>query len=75
MSRANWEEERRQRISGKSSISVKLDNLVVTVNGTKATAKFKQDYKANGLAVSSRKVLELSKVGEHWRIVKESVAN
>ena len=73
MSRANWEEERRQRISSKASISVKLDNVVVSVNGAKATVKFKQDYKANGLAVSSRKVLELAKSGEHWRIVKESV--
>lgn len=75
MSRANWEDERRQRISSKSTISVKLENLTVSVNGSKATAKFKQDYKANGLAVSSRKVLELSKTGDHWRIVKESVAN
>lgn len=75
MSRASWEEERRLRITSKSTISVKLENLIVSVNGTKASAKFRQDYKANGLAVSSRKVLELSKTGDHWRIVKESVAN
>jgi ketosteroid isomerase-like protein len=75
MNRASWEEERRVRISGKASISVKLENLSVSVNGTKATAKFRQDYRANGLAVSSRKVLELTKSGEHWRIVKESIAN
>jgi ketosteroid isomerase-like protein len=75
MSRTNWEEERRLRITSKSTISVKLENLTVSVNGSKATAKFRQDYKANGLAVSSRKVLELSKAGDHWRIVKESVGN
>lgn len=75
MSRASWEEERRLRISSKASISVRLDNLVVSVSTTKASVKFKQDYKANGLAVSSRKILELSKVGEHWKIVKESIAN
>jgi ketosteroid isomerase-like protein len=75
MNRASWEEERRIRISSKSSISVKLENLTVAVNGTKATAKFRQDYRANGLAVSSRKVLELAKTADHWRIVKESVAN
>jgi hypothetical protein len=75
MSRASWEEERHLRISSKSSISVKLENLSINVNGAKATAKFRQDYRANGLAVSSHKVLELTKTGEHWRIVKESVAS
>ncbi len=74
-SRSAWEEERRQRISSKSKISVKLDNLTVTVNGNKAVAKFKQDYKANGLAVSSRKVLDLVKTGDRWQIVKESVGS
>ena len=75
MGRKTWEEERRQRISSKSSISVKIDKLAVTVNGSHAVAKFHQDYKANGLSISSRKVLEFNKVGEHWQIVKESVGN
>lgn len=75
MSRSNWEEERRQRITGKTTISVKLDGLSVAVSGSKATAKFRQDYKANGLAVSSRKSLELVKTGDHWKIVKESVGS
>jgi tetratricopeptide (TPR) repeat protein len=71
-SRSSWEEERRQRISSKSKISVKLENLKVTVSGNTATAKFRQDYKANGLAVSSRKTLDLVKHGDRWQIVKES---
>lgn len=73
MSRAAWENERRDRITGKSTISVKLENLSVSSSGSKATAKFRQDYRANGLAVSSRKTLELQKSGERWYIVKESV--
>ncbi len=73
LSRAAWEDERRQRISSKSSISVRLDNINVSVSGTKAVAKFRQDYKANGLAVSSRKTIELQKAGEKWLIVRESV--
>ena len=73
MSRSAWEAERRDRISGKTTISVKLENLSVSSNGNKATAKFRQDYRANGLAVSSRKTLELRKNGERWYIVKESV--
>jgi ketosteroid isomerase-like protein len=74
MSRSAWEEERRQRISGKSTISVKLENVSITVNGAKATVKFRQDYKANGLAVSSKKVLELTKNGDRWHIAQEAVA-
>jgi tetratricopeptide (TPR) repeat protein len=70
--RSAWEEERRQRIASKSKISLKLDNLKVTVSGNTATAKFRQDYKANGLAVSSRKTLDLIKNGDRWQIVKES---
>ena len=71
-SRKNWEEDRRARIVGKSSISVKLNDLVITSNGTKATAKFKQTYIADSLNVSSRKTLELVKSGERWVISRES---
>ena len=71
-SRNAWEEERRKRITGKSSISVKLEGLTVSVNGDKAMAKFRQDYKADTLAVSSRKTLDLVKTGARWLIVKES---
>lgn len=74
-SRKAWEEERRLRITGKSSISVKLENLTVTVNGTKAIAKFRQDYRADALAVSSRKTLELHNAGDRWLIVRESTGN
>ena len=74
-SRSNWETDRRLRITGKSSITVKLENLSVNVNGSKATAKFRQDYRADALSVSSRKTLELHKVGERWLIVKESTGN
>ena len=74
-SRATWEEERRKRIAGKSSISVKLEHLNVTVSGGKAVARFRQDYRANSLVVSSRKTLNLVKVGERWVIVKESTGN
>jgi ketosteroid isomerase-like protein len=75
MSRSTWEEERKQRIVGKSKISVGLENLNVVVSGNKATAKFRQDYKAGELAVSSRKTLELVKNGDRWQIVKESTGN
>ncbi len=72
MSRSAWEQERRARIVGKSRITVRLNGLAVAVNGNKATAKFKQDYSADSLNISSRKTLELVKSGDRWVIVKES---
>ncbi|HEY1227702.1 MAG TPA: DUF4440 domain-containing protein, partial [Ramlibacter sp.] len=70
--RKAWEEERRSRIVGKSRISVRVSDLAVNVNGTKATAKFKQAYSADSLNVTSRKTLDLHKVGDRWTIVRES---
>lgn len=73
--RKNWEADRRARIVGKSRISVKLSNLAIDVQGNKATAKFKQDYSADSLNVSSRKTLDMAKVGDRWVIVKESTGS
>lgn len=70
--RKAWEEDRRARIVGKSKISVKLSELSVDVNGSKATAKFRQDYSADTLHISSRKTLDMTKAGERWLIVRES---
>ena len=72
LSRSAWEQERRLRITGKSRISVNLLNLTVSINGNRAVAKFQQDYKADSLAVLSRKTLELVKTGDRWMIVKET---
>ena len=72
-SRKSWEEERRARIVGKSSISVNLENVAINVNGQTATAKFRQIYRADNLNISSRKTLELHRSGNQWQIRKESV--
>lgn len=70
--RKAWEEERRSRIVGKSRIEVRLDDLKVSVDGNKATARFRQDYRADTLHVTSRKRLDLAKAGDRWVIVRES---
>jgi ketosteroid isomerase-like protein len=70
--RKSWEEERTKRIVGKKSISVQLGDMAIKVNGNKAQARFKQEYNADALAVSSRKTLDLVKAGDRWVIVKES---
>ena len=73
--RSAWENEREARIMGKSKINVRVDGLKVTVSGNKATAKFRQEYKADGLSVSSRKTLELTKYGDRWQITRETVGS
>jgi tetratricopeptide (TPR) repeat protein len=70
-SRKSWEEDRRNRIVNKSSISVKLSDLSISVKGDKAVAKFRQAYSADSLNISSHKTLELVKSGDRWVIVKE----
>jgi 3'-phosphoadenosine 5'-phosphosulfate sulfotransferase len=68
--RKAWEEERRSRIVGKSRIEVRLDDLKVSVDGNKATARFRQDYRADTLHVTSRKRLDLPTAGDGWVIVR-----
>lgn len=71
-SRAAWEKDRTTRITGKSRINVVLTELKIVVTGDRAVANFHQAYKADALAVSSRKTLTLQKVGSQWLIVKEA---
>ena len=74
-SRNAWEDERRLRIVGKSRIQVKLSNLAVAAKGSKATAKFKQDYSSDTFSDSSRKTLDMAKIGDSWVIVRESTGS
>lgn len=74
-SRKAWEQERRERIQGKRNISVKLSKINVSINGNKATARFRQDYKADSLDISSGKRVELVRTGGEWVIVKESAGS
>lgn len=71
-SRSAWEKEREARIVGKSRISVQLSDMTVSVNGDKATARFRQAYSADALNVTSRKTLELVNNNGRWAIVRES---
>jgi murein L,D-transpeptidase YafK len=70
-SRKAWEQERRDRISSKRSISVKVSDFDVKISGNKAVVRFRQDYKADSLSVSSGKRLDLVRTGNEWVIVKE----
>ncbi|MBQ0930837.1 tetratricopeptide repeat protein [Ideonella sp. 4Y16] len=72
-SHKKWVEERRDRIVGKKSIKVSVSELKVSVNGDKATARFRQNYESDALSTSSRKTLELVRSGGKWLIRQESV--
>lgn len=71
--RKRWEAERRTRIANKSKISVTVDDLVISVNGQTASARFKQIYSTDKLKNTDRKTLELQRVGNQWLIRKETV--
>jgi len=73
--RSAWEKDRRDRILGKTSISVTLSNITVRVKGDKANVQFRQSYKAGALAVGSRKTLELQRNPGGWQITRESTGN
>ena len=68
-----WVQERRDRIVGKKSIKVGISDLKVTVNGDRATARFRQSYDSDALQTSGRKTLELVRSGGKWLIKQESV--
>jgi tetratricopeptide (TPR) repeat protein len=70
--RSTWEEERRARIVGKTRISVTVSDVVTKTTGNTAIVKFRQNYDADALQTSSRKTLELNKVGDRWLIAKET---
>jgi tetratricopeptide (TPR) repeat protein len=72
-SRAQWENDRRQRIESARSISVLVSDSKINIEGDKASVRFKQLYKSDNLNNNSRKTLELVRQDKRWLIVRESV--
>lgn len=70
-SRAAWEQERTQRITKPGKIDVDIADLDVSVDGDKATAKFRQHYRSANLNTSSNKTLVLVRNGGKWQIQQE----
>ncbi len=72
MTRKAWEAQREERITGKSGkIQVSYDEPSITLNGDRATVKFRQHYKAPGLSNSTNKVLLMVRSGGKWLIEDE----
>jgi len=73
MSRKAWEAEREDRIAGKSGkIAVSVSEPQITVNGDRATVKFRQHYSAPGLSSSASKTLVMVRSGSKWLIKEEN---
>ncbi len=74
-SRSEWEADRKARIIPRSRIGVDVSDLNITVNGDRATARFRQAYSSDTLNVTSRKTLDMVKSGNRWLIVRESTGS
>jgi tetratricopeptide (TPR) repeat protein len=68
----SWREDRRLRIEPRSRIKVELVDLRVTIDGDKATARFRQIYESDTLSTSGLKTLELARDNGRWVIRQES---
>jgi Flp pilus assembly protein TadD/ketosteroid isomerase-like protein len=76
-SRADWEKQRRARVSGPKSIAVKIDFAKVRDLGNgKVSITFSQDYRSDRFRSSSNKTLLMEKSQDgHWRILQEQVSS
>ena len=75
MSRKAWEEQRRERITKPSKISVELSNIKIESDETTAKVKFKQSYQADGKPIRTSKKLLMKRDGDNWYIVEEIASN
>jgi ketosteroid isomerase-like protein len=71
MSRKDWENLRRQRITTPSRIRVDVSDFTIEQNGNRAVARFRERYDSNLLTVNVGKVLVLEQQGGSWKIVSE----
>ncbi|MCX7982272.1 MAG: L,D-transpeptidase [Syntrophales bacterium] len=76
MNRDAWVKYKEQVRAHSGRISIKIENLKVTISadGKRATAVFTQDYRSSILKNRTKKKLDLIKVGDDWKIERESVA-
>ncbi len=74
LSRATWEAARRRRISKPRTISIGVNEpQVELIDSTQARVTFLQTYSSNLFRDQVRKMLQLHKQGNHWRIHTERV--
>jgi tetratricopeptide (TPR) repeat protein len=72
MTRANWEAQRRARITAPKSIEVGISDLKIEQQGDTASATFRQVYRSDRLTSTVTKTLKLALQNGEWRIVAET---
>lgn len=70
-----WQQQRRARIVGRSWIDVRIADLQVEVEGSQASARFRQDYRSDRFNDTSIKTLTLIKLDRNWLILRERSEN
>lgn len=75
VARDTWEAERTRRINKPEPIQVGVENLQVTIEGDRATAKFRQNYKSGKLKTAASKAMVFVKRDGRWLIQQERVGN
>jgi Flp pilus assembly protein TadD len=75
--RADWEKQRRERLTAPKSINVDIDvDRVVDRGDGKVSVTFRQDYRSDVFTGTARKTLVLARSADgRWRILEEQVAN
>jgi Flp pilus assembly protein TadD/ketosteroid isomerase-like protein len=70
--RADWETERRDRVTRPKFIKVEVDRIHITLDGDHAKVGFNQRYSSNIVRKShGYKTLEMARQGDAWKIVGE----
>ena len=73
LSREDWAQLRRTRLSGRDPIEIELDNLLVKIDSPdRARVEFQQTYHSPVFSDVTRKTLDLIKIGGKWLINRES---
>lgn len=73
--RKAWEKERASRIDKPGKLQVTLEDIKVSLNGDKATVRFKQNYVSATLKSSAAKTLVMQRSGGKWLIQQEKVGS
>lgn len=72
LSRASWEQQRRDRISRPSRIAVRaLNPEILRVGADRVRVNFVQDYQSDSFSDQVNKALELRVTDSGWKIVRE----
>ena len=72
ITRANWEAQRRARITAPQRIDVQISDLKIEQQGDTASATFRQVYRSDRLNSNAIKTLKLALQNGLWRIVGET---